>query len=63
MSKSGSLPVSAKDLLEFVDPAYVAGVARINVAGMATLALALAPAPPTNVRIEVMQLCNDTALR
>ena len=49
------------DLPEFVDPAYVADVARINIAGLATLALA--PAPPANVRIEVLQLGNDTTLR
>ena len=49
------------DLPEFVDAAYVADVARINVAGLATLALA--PAPPANVRIEVLQLGNDTTLR
>ena len=49
------------DLPEFVDAAYVADVARINAAGLATLALA--PAPPANVRIEVLQLGNDTTLR
>ena len=49
------------DLPEFVDAAYVADVARINVAGLATLALA--PAPPANVRIDVLQLGNDTTLR
>ncbi len=49
------------DLPEFVDPAYVADVARINAAGLAVLALA--PAAPANVRIEVLQLGNDTTLR
>ena len=45
----------------FVDAAYGADVARINVAGLTTLALA--PVPPSNVRIEVLQLGNDTTLR
>ena len=49
------------DLPEFVDYAYVADVARINAAGLATLALA--PAAPKNVRIEVFELGNDTTLR
>jgi len=49
------------DLPEFVDAAYVADVARINAAGLATLALA--PAAPRNVRIEVLRLGNDTTLR
>jgi len=49
------------DLLEFVDPAYVANVARINAAGLATLALA--PAAPVNVKVETLQLDNDTTLR
>ncbi len=49
------------DLPEFVDPAYVAQVTRINAAGLA--ALALAPAPPREVGIEVGELENDTTLR
>ncbi|NRF67641.1 M20/M25/M40 family metallo-hydrolase [Aquincola sp. S2] len=49
------------DLPEFVDFGYVADVARINTAGLATLALA--PAPPKNARVEVLELTNDTALR
>lgn len=49
------------DLPEFVDFAYVADVARINIAGLA--ALAWAPAAPKQARIEVLELTNDTALR
>ena len=48
------------DLPEFVDFAYVADVARINLAGLATLALA--PAAPQNVRLETLALTNDTTL-
>jgi hypothetical protein len=49
------------DLPEFVDYAYVADVTRINLAGLATLALA--PAAPRNAVIETLELSNDTALR
>jgi hypothetical protein len=49
------------DLLEFVDFDYVARVARVNAAGLATLALA--PSVPKDVGIEVAQLENDTTLR
>jgi len=49
------------DLPEFVDFAYVADVARINAAGLATLALA--PPPPAMVRIDTTQLTNDSTLR
>ena len=49
------------DLPEFVDYAYVADVARVNLAGLATLALA--PAAPQNVAIETIELSNDTTLR
>ncbi len=49
------------DLPRFVDFAYLARVARANAAGLA--ALALAPAPPRDVGIEVVQLENDTTLR
>lgn len=49
------------DLPEFVDFAYVARVARVNAAGLASLALA--PAPPRDVGIEVVALENDTTLR
>ncbi|HEX9431147.1 MAG TPA: M28 family metallopeptidase [Burkholderiales bacterium] len=49
------------DLPEFVDFDYVAKVARINAAGLASLALA--PAPPRDAGIEVLELENDTTLR
>ncbi|MDP2366833.1 M28 family metallopeptidase [Rhodoferax sp.] len=49
------------DLPQFVDPAYVARVARVNAAGLASLALA--PAAPLEVGIEVTELTNDTRLR
>lgn len=49
------------DLPEFVDFAYVAQVARANAAGLASLALA--PAPPREAGIEVIELENDTTLR
>jgi uncharacterized protein YndB with AHSA1/START domain len=49
------------DLPEFVDFQYVANVARINAAGLASLALA--PAAPRDAGIEVVQLENDTTLR
>lgn len=49
------------DLPEFVDFSYVARVARANAAGLATLALA--PASPRDVGIEVLALENDTTLR
>lgn len=49
------------DLPEFVDFAYVAQVARVNAAGLASLALA--PAAPRDVGIEVVALEHDTTLR
>ena len=49
------------DLPEFVDFSYVAQVARVNAAGLASLALA--PAAPREVGIEVVALENDTTLR
>lgn len=49
------------DLPEFVDYDYVAQVARVNAAGLASLALA--PAAPREVLIEVIRLENDTTLR
>jgi hypothetical protein len=49
------------DLPEFVDFAYVANVARVNAAGLASLALA--PAAPRDAAIEVVRLENDTTLR
>lgn len=49
------------DLPEFVDFAYVADVARVNAAGLASLALA--PAAPRNAVVETAELTNDTTLR
>lgn len=48
------------DLPEFVDIAYVARVARLNAAALASLALA--PAPVKNVVIVTRRLTNDTDL-
>jgi hypothetical protein len=49
------------DLLKFVDFKYVAKVARLNAATLATLASA--PGAPRDVRIETKGLNNDTTLR
>ncbi len=49
------------DDLAFVDFDYVADVTRINLAALATLALA--PRPPRNARIETLVLGNDSTLR
>ena len=48
------------DLPQFVDYPYIARVARVNAAGLASLALA--PAAPTDVGIDVSGLTNDTRL-
>jgi len=48
------------DLPQFVDFPYLAEVARVNVAALASLARA--PAAPTGVRIETLQLENRTTL-
>jgi hypothetical protein len=48
------------DLPKFVDYDYVANVARLNAATLASLAAA--PAAPANVRIETKQLQNDSTL-
>lgn len=48
------------DVAKFVDFPYVASVARMNAATLASLASA--PAPPGNVRIEARGLTNDTTL-
>jgi hypothetical protein len=48
------------DLPEYVDFGYVAQVARVNAAAMASLALA--PAAPRDVEIEALRLENDTTL-
>ncbi|MCS7081928.1 MAG: M20/M25/M40 family metallo-hydrolase [Bacteroidota bacterium] len=49
------------DLPEFVDFAYVAQVARLNLAVVANLAWA--PAAPQEVEIDISELSNDTTLR
>ena len=48
------------DLPEFVDFEYLASVARINAAALASLARA--PSPPSGVRIETLRLENQTTL-
>ncbi len=48
------------DLPQFVDFPYLAGVARVNAAALASLARA--PSPPAGVRIETLQLENRTTL-
>ncbi|HEV8554732.1 MAG TPA: M28 family metallopeptidase [Casimicrobiaceae bacterium] len=48
------------DLPQFVDYEYLAGVARVNAAALASLARA--PSPPSGVRIETLQLENRTTL-
>lgn len=52
--------VAYGDVPEHVDFDYVADVARINAAGLATLALA--PAPPPNARIDATELTNSSTL-
>jgi hypothetical protein len=47
-------------LPQFVDYDYVARVARLNAATLATLASA--PAPPANVKLDVSKLENDSTL-
>lgn len=49
------------DLTQFVDFDYVARVARLNAATLASLASA--PAPPANVRVLTKNLENDTTLQ
>jgi hypothetical protein len=49
------------DLIQFVDTAYVANVARMNTAALATLALA--PGPPQSVKVLTSNLDNDTQLQ
>jgi len=48
------------DLPKFVDYDYTANVARLNAATLASLALA--PAPPANVRLLTKELQNDSTL-
>ena len=52
--------VQIGDLPQFVDPAYVAQVARVNAASLASLALA--PAAPHDVKIRTAKLDNHTDL-
>ena len=56
--KEGGLQIG--DLPQFVDFAYVAQVARVNAAALATLALA--PASPQSVKIVTARLTNQTDL-
>ena len=53
--------VQLGDLPEFVDFGYVAQVARVNAAALATLALG--PSAPKDVEMENIRLENDTTLR
>jgi hypothetical protein len=48
------------DLIQYVDFNYVANVARLNAATLATLASA--PSPPQNVHVETTALDNNTVL-
>ncbi len=48
------------DLPQFVDYEYVARVARLNAATLANLAMA--PAPPANVKLDTSKLDNDSTL-
>ena len=56
--KEGALQYG--DLLEFVDPAYIAQVTRINAAALSSLALA--PAAPQEVKLRTAKLDNRTEL-
>lgn len=49
------------DLIQYVDMGYVAQVARLNAATLATLALA--PPPPVEVKIVTSNLDNNTTLK
>jgi hypothetical protein len=48
------------DLIEYTDPAYIAQVARVNAASLASLALA--PAVPEDVKVRTRNLDNGTEL-
>lgn len=52
--------VQIGDLPQFVDADYVAGVARVNAAGL--WSLANAPGTPRDVKVDVTRLTNDTTL-
>ncbi|MEZ5346559.1 MAG: M28 family metallopeptidase [Pyrinomonadaceae bacterium] len=49
------------DTPDYVDFGYIASVAKINIASLASLALA--PAKPKNVGIDITRLTNDTDLK
>ncbi|MGP1272294.1 MAG: M20/M25/M40 family metallo-hydrolase [Phycisphaerales bacterium] len=49
------------DLVEYIDPAYLAGVTKLNAASI--VHLANAPSEPGDARIIVADLTNDTTLR
>lgn len=49
------------DVPEYVDPEYLADVTRLN--AVALVALANAPSPPSNARVLVATLSNNTTLR
>jgi hypothetical protein len=53
-------PIEYGDFLQYVDFAYVANVARLNAASLATFASA--PAEPTDVRVLTRALDNNTEL-
>lgn len=59
VTTQGSLPYG--DLPRYTDAAYMAGVARLNLAVL--INLANAPRPPANARIVNSELGNDTLLR
>lgn len=52
--------VQVGDLPEFIDPAYIADVTRLNAAGLALLAMA--PATPSGAQVETLSLGNQTTL-
>ncbi len=54
-------PIQYGDFLEYVDFAYVANVARLNAAALATFASA--PGEPTDVRVLTRALDNNTELQ
>jgi hypothetical protein len=56
--KEGALQYG--DLIEFVDPAYVAQVARVNAAALSSLAMA--PGAPQEVKVRTAKLDNHTEL-
>ena len=58
MRKEGALQYG--DLTEFVDPAYIAQVTRVNAAALSSLALA--PAAPQDVKLRTAKLDNRTEL-